>query len=138
MPDVHTPEQRSRNMAAIKGRDTKPEMRVRSLLHSLGYRYRLHRKDLPGKPDIVLPKYRTALFVHGCFWHSHDCRWGSVIPKTRPEFWTGKRQGTTERDARNIRALEAAGWRVLVIWECQLRSQEELMAFLASRLPAVR
>ena len=138
MPDVHTPEQRSRNMAAIKGRDTKPEMRVRSLLHSLGYRYRLHRKDLPGRPDIVLPKYRTAIFVHGCFWHSHDCRWGSVIPKTRPEFWAGKRQGTTERDARNIRALEAAGWRVLVIWECQLRSQEELMAFLASRLPVVR
>lgn len=138
MPDVHTPEQRSRNMAAIKGRNTKPEMRVRSLLHSLGYRYRLHRKDLPGKPDIVLPKYRTAIFVHGCFWHSHDCRWGMVTPKTRPEFWKEKRHGTTERDARNVLALEAAGWRVLVIWECELRSTHELLALLTSKLPPVR
>jgi DNA mismatch endonuclease (patch repair protein) len=134
MADVHTPEQRSRNMAAIKGSNTKPEMRVRSLLHSLGYRYRLHRKDLPGKPDIVLPKHRLAIFVHGCFWHSHECRWGGVIPKTRPDFWREKRRGTTERDARNIRALEAAGWRVLVIWECQSRSAEELRGLVASEL----
>lgn len=138
MPDVHTPEQRSRNMAAIKGRDTKPEMRVRSLLHSLGYRYRLHRKDLPGKPDIVLPKYRTVIFVHGCFWHSHDCRWGTVTPKTRPAFWEEKRRGTTERDVRNVLALEAAGWRVLAIWECQLRSERELRELLTSKLQQVR
>ncbi len=136
--DVHTAEQRSRNMSAIRGRDTKPEMRVRSLLHSLGYRYRLHRKDLPGKPDIVLPKYRTAIFVHGCFWHSHNCRWGMVTPKTRSEFWTEKRRGTTERDSRNLRALEAAGWRVLVIWECQSRSAEELRQLLNGELPPVR
>lgn len=134
MPDVHTPEQRSRNMAAIKGRDTKPEMRVRSLLHSLGYRYRLHRKDLPGKPDIVLPKYRTAIFVHGCFWHSHDCRWGSVIPKTRPEFWAGKRKETTERDARGIQALKNLGWRTITVWECETRSQRTLRQLLADRM----
>jgi DNA mismatch endonuclease (patch repair protein) len=134
MADVHTPEQRSRNMAAIKGANTKPEMRVRSLLHSLGYRFRLHRKDLPGKPDIVLSKYRTVIFVHGCFWHCHDCRWGSVKPKTRAEFWAEKRQGTTERDARNIAALNAGGWKVLVIWECESRSNEELQNVLATRL----
>lgn len=83
MTDVHTREQRSRNMAAIRSVNTKPEMRVRSLLHSLGYRFRLHRKDLPGKPDIVLPKYRTVIFVHGCFWHCHNCSYGRVVPRTR-------------------------------------------------------
>jgi DNA mismatch endonuclease, patch repair protein len=133
--DVHTPEQRSRNMAAIKGTNTKPELRVRSLLHKLGFRFRLQRKDLPGRPDIVLAKYRTVIFVHGCFWHCHDCRWGRVTPKTRPEFWAEKRLGTTERDTRNIKALNTAGWRVLVIWECQSRSDEELRALLASELP---
>lgn len=138
MPDVHTPEQRSRNMAAIKGADTKPEVRVRSVLHSLGYRFRLHRKDLPGKPDIVLPKYRTVLFVHGCFWHSHDCRWGSVVPRTRQEFWADKRLGTTQRDTRNVNALEAAGWRVVVIWECQSRSIEALRERLVQNLPTIR
>lgn len=132
--DVHSPAQRSRNMAAIRGSDTKPEMRVRLLLHSLGYRYRLHRKDLPGKPDIVLTKYRTVIFVHGCFWHSHDCKWGNSLPQTRPEFWAAKRKGTTERDARNIKALIAKGWRVLVIWECQTRSREQLGEVYRSQL----
>jgi len=132
--DVHTTEQRSRNMSAIKGRDTKPELRVRSALHALGYRFRLHRKDLPGKPDIVLPKYRTAIFVHGCFWHSHSCRWGSVIPKTRADFWEEKRGGTVNRDVRNRRALEAAGWRVIVVWECETRSDNDLKEFLHSEL----
>src|ERR1700744_5363571 len=94
MADVHTREQRSRNMAAIRGKDTKPEVRVRSVLHALGYRFRLHRKDLPGKPDIVLPKHRIAIFVHGCFWHSHCCRYGAVVPATRAEFWAAKRAGT--------------------------------------------
>ena len=130
MSDVHTPEQRSRNMAAIKGRDTKPEMRVRSLLYSLGYRYRLHRKDLPGKPDIVLPKYRTAIFVHGCFWHCHDCRYGSVVPATRAEFWAAKRAGNVARDKRKRDELENAGWRVEIIWECETRNTEALKAAL--------
>ena len=137
MTDVHTPEQRSRNMAAIRGRNTKPEMRVRSLLHHLGYRFRLHRKDLPGKPDIVLPKYRMVIFVHGCFWHCHDCRWGKVVPKTRAGFWALKRKDTTERDARNVEALRGAGWNVLSIWECETRSTEDLRLLLLASLSSV-
>jgi DNA mismatch endonuclease (patch repair protein) len=134
MTDVHTPEQRSRNMAAIKGAHTKPEILVRRALYSLGYRYRLHRKDLPGKPDIVLSKLRTVIFVHGCFWHSHDCRWGRVIPKTRAEFWAEKRGGTVQRDARKALALEELGWRVLTIWECETRDPEKLAQLLQTRL----
>jgi len=121
-------------MAAIKGSDTKPEMRVRSFLHSLGFRYRLHRKDLPGKPDIVLPKYRTTIFVHGCFWHCHDCRWGSVVPKTRAEFWADKRRGNVARDARKAEALESLGWRVVTVWECETRDAESLKVALSSLL----
>lgn len=118
-------------MAAIKGSNTKPEVRVRSILHSMGYRFRLHRKDLPGKPDIVLTKYRTVIFVHGCFWHCHDCRWGIVVPKTRAEFWADKRRGNVERDVRKTEALEALGWRVLRVWECQTRDMEALKLTLA-------
>ena len=121
-------------MAAIKGAHTKPEMLVRRALYGLGYRYRLHRKDLPGKPDIVLPKLRTVIFVHGCFWHSHECRWGRVIPKTRAEFWAEKRGGTVERDDRKARRLEELGWRVLTIWECETRDRETLPALLRDRL----
>jgi DNA mismatch endonuclease (patch repair protein) len=131
--DVHNPEQRSRNMAAIRGKNTKPEMRVRALLHALGYRYRLHRKDLPGRPDIVLPKHRIVIFTHGCFWHCHNCRWGSVIPKTRSEFWDAKRSGNVKRDIKQKAELEAAGWKVLTIWECETRTEEALRAALASR-----
>jgi DNA mismatch endonuclease (patch repair protein) len=121
-------------MAAIKGANTKPEMRVRSMLHRLGYRFRLHRKDLPGRPDIVLSKFRTVIFVHGCFWHSHDCQWGAVEPKTRAEFWAEKRHGTVGRDERNIAALEASGWKVITVWECQSKSEENLRKFLMSVL----
>jgi DNA mismatch endonuclease, patch repair protein len=124
MVDVHTQEQRSRNMAAIHGKDTKPEIRVRSALHRLGYRFRLHRKDLPGKPDIVLPKYRLAIFVHGCFWHSHSCRYGQVQPATRKDFWAAKRQGTVERDRKKAQALEELGWRVVTLWECETKDFE--------------
>ena len=132
--DVHTPEQRARNMSAIKGANTKPEKRVRSLLHRLGYRFRLHRKDLPGKPDIVLPRHRIVIFVHGCFWHCHDCRWGVVEPKTRPQFWSEKRHGTVERDRRNVAALQAVGWRVFVVWECETQSEESLAAMVTAGL----
>ena len=134
MTDVLTNEQRSRNMAAIRGKNTKPEIRVRSLLHSLGYRFRLHRKDLPGKPDIVLPKYQTAVFVHGCFWHCHECRYGRVVPATRQEFWAEKRRGNVERDERVQRELEAAGWRVVTVWECETRMMEALETRLKSDL----
>lgn len=134
MTDVHTAAQRRRNMAAIRSVDTKPEIRVRCALHALGYRFRLHRKDLPGKPDIVLPKLRTVVFVHGCFWHSHDCQWGSVIPKTRADFWAEKRAGTVERDRRKALALKEMGWRVLNIWECETRSEMHLRSILSSAL----
>jgi DNA mismatch endonuclease (patch repair protein) len=122
MADVHTREERSRNMAAIRSANTKPEVRVRSALHAQGLRFRLHRKDLPGKPDIVLPKFRTAIFVHGCFWHCHSCKYGSVVPATRPEFWAAKRGGNVARDRKNRAALRKLGWRVLVVWECDVRT----------------
>jgi DNA mismatch endonuclease (patch repair protein) len=136
MTDVHTREQRSRNMAAIRGKDTKPEVLVRSVLHALGYRFRLYRKDLPGKPDIVLPKYRLVIFVHGCFWHSHSCRYGSVVPATRPEFWSSKRIGTTKRDTKKTEALQALGWRVSVIWECETKDPIALETMLKKYLYA--
>jgi len=134
MVDVHTPEQRSRNMAAIRGKDTKPEKIVRSLLHSMGYRFRLHQKDLPGKPDIVLPKHKLVIFVHGCFWHCHNCRYGKVTPATRAAFWRSKRQGTVESDLKRIEQLEANGWRVLTVWECETRNPEALPWMLRSSL----
>lgn len=119
--DVHTREQRSRNMSAIRGKDTKPELIVRRIVHRLGYRFRLHRRDLPGAPDLVLPKYRKIIFVHGCYWHMHTCRWGCVTPKTNAEFWQTKRTGNVERDARNLAKLKQSGWRVLTVWECETR-----------------
>jgi DNA mismatch endonuclease (patch repair protein) len=113
-------------MAAIRGRDTTPELRVRRALHARGFRFRLHRRDLPGKPDLVLPKYRAVVFVHGCFWHVHTCVYGQPKPATNASFWEEKRRGNTGRDVRNRRALEAAGWRVFVIWECETRDSEKL------------
>jgi DNA mismatch endonuclease, patch repair protein len=122
MADVLTAEQRSRCMAAIRGKNTKPERLVRSLLHAMGYRFRLHRANLPGRPDIVLPKHRVALFVHGCFWHVHSCRFGKVVPKTNAKFWADKRQGTVKRDRSNRRHLSQIGWKPVVIWECETRA----------------
>jgi len=137
MTDVHTPEQRSRNMAGIRGKDTKPEKTVRSLLHRLGYRFRLHRKDLPGKPDLVFPSRRKVIFVHGCFWHMHDCRKGKVVPQTNAAFWQTKRQGTADRDSKTLRALAAEGWEAYIVWECALTDldalQPRLEAFLSRR-----
>jgi DNA mismatch endonuclease (patch repair protein) len=128
MTDVHTREQRSRNMAAIRSRNTKPEVRVRRVLHGMGFRFRLHRKDLPGRPDIVLPKFRTAIFVHGCFWHCHRCKYGSVVPATRAEFWAAKRGGNVARDRRNRAELGRLGWRVVVVWECEVRTEAAAQA----------
>ena len=123
-------EKRSRNMAAIKSKNTKPEMVVRRSLHSMGYRFRLHKRDLPGKPDIVLPKYKIALFVHGCFWHRHEgCKF-STIPKTRTEFWIKKFRGNVERDKLNQAKLISMGWTPLVIWECE--TKKNVNSLLAS------
>ena len=119
--DKHTPEQRHRNMSAVKGKDTKPELLVRKLLHALGYRFRIQRKDLPGRPDIVLPRYKTAVFVNGCFWHRHEgCKYAST-PSTNSEFWEKKFTANVERDARNYAALKDQGWNVLIIWECEVK-----------------
>ena len=121
MADVHTKEVRSYNMSRIRGKNTKPEMLVRKYLFAHGFRYRLHSKNLPGKPDIVLPKYKTVIFVHGCFWHGHqDCKY-FVVPKTRTDWWLNKINGNKANDAKKIQALEQAGWKVLVVWECQLK-----------------
>jgi DNA mismatch endonuclease, patch repair protein len=118
-------------MSRIRGKDTKPELRVRSQLHRMGYRFRLHRKDLPGRPDIVLPKYDTVIFVHGCFWHRHKgCRF-AYTPKTRVEFWETKFEQNVRRDKRNAAALWRGGWRVLKIWECRTGDPQKLQQQLA-------
>ena len=121
MSDVHTPTTRSYNMSQIKGKDTKPELLVRQYLHARGLRYRLHDKTLPGKPDLVLPKYKTIVFVQGCFWHKHEgCRY-FVVPKTRTDFWLTKIGKNVVNDERQQAELTAAGWKVLTVWECELK-----------------
>lgn len=132
--DVHTPEQRSRNMAAIRSKNTKPEMIVRRLLCEMGLRYRLHRTDLPGKPDIVMLGRKVAIFVHGCFFHMHKCRYGRVVPATNAEFWQTKRSGNAARDRRNALQLRKFGWTVLTVWECETRNQDKLKNKLEARL----
>ena len=122
MADRLTPEQRRLNMSRIRGKDTGPEMAVRRLLHRAGYRYRLHRCDLPGRPDMVLPRHRAAVFVHGCFWHGHGCSLFRV-PATRTEFWTAKIDANRRRDEAAVAALFDAGWRSLWVWECALRGR---------------
>ena len=121
MADVHTTEQRSFNMSRIRSSNTKPEMLVRKFLHANGYRYKLHDKTLPGKPDIVLPKYHTVIFVHGCFWHGHsNCKY-FVVPKTRTQWWTDKINRNKTNDEKAIKALKKDGWKVIEIWECRLK-----------------
>lgn len=137
MADVLTPEQRSFNMSRIRNRDTRPEMIVRSIVHRMGYRYRLHKKDLPGKPDVVLVRHRKIIDVHGCFFHVHKCKYGSVVPATNAKFWRTKRQSNVERDRRNLRALKREGWQVMIVWECQTKDLNKLeraiRRFLESR-----
>ena len=126
-------EKRSRNMSAIKSKNTKPEIVVRKLLHSMGYRFRLHRKDLPGSPDIVLPKYKTVIFVHGCFWHRHNnCKYATT-PKTRKEFWENKFEENVKRDNLNQANLTLKGWKIIILWECQLK--EDMKKRIRELLP---
>ncbi|MEY4177465.1 MAG: hypothetical protein RLY70_1039 [Planctomycetota bacterium] len=117
--DHLTPAERSQLMSRVRGKDTAPERLVRSLVHRLGYRYRLHVRDMPGRPDLVLPRFRAVILVHGCFWHQHHCPAGDRIPKTRVDYWRAKLEGNVRRDARQRRELKRLGWRVLVIWECE-------------------
>lgn len=141
MPDIVDVLTRSRMMAGIRGRNTRPEIAVRSALHRKGFRFRLHSSRIPGKPDLVLQAYRCAVFVHGCFWHGHDCRFFR-LPETRRDFWKAKIEGNRARDAKVRLLLADAGWRQLVIWECSLRGQgddaaqrvaEKAAVFLRSR-----
>jgi DNA mismatch endonuclease, patch repair protein len=121
MADVHTKKQRSYNMSQIRSANTKPELLVRKFLHAQGFRYKLHDKTLPGKPDIVLPKYKTIIFIHGCFWHGHaNCKY-FTIPKTRTQWWRNKIETNKANDVKAIKALRKEGWKVYVIWECKLK-----------------
>ena len=128
--DRLTPEQRSRTMSAVRSKHTKPELFVRRGLHARGFRFRLHRRDLPGKPDIVFPSRKCAIFVNGCFWHGHECSSGA-LPATRREYWEEKIKRNKARDARNQGKLEAAGWNVMVVWECDLKRPRPLKAIVA-------
>jgi DNA mismatch endonuclease, patch repair protein len=139
--DTRSPEQRSYIMRSVRSRDTGPELIVRSLLHRLGFRFSLHRKNLPGRPDIVLPKHRTVVFVHGCFWHGHGCEKGR-LPKSKLDFWRPKIRKNRIRDAEAVRTLKSAGWRVLTIWQCEIKDvgllSEKLAKFFIYRRKSMR
>jgi DNA mismatch endonuclease (patch repair protein) len=138
MPDIHNKETRSYNMSRIRGKDTKPEIAVRKFLYEQGFRYRLQVKTLPGRPDIVLPKYKTIIFVHGCFWHGHENCIKAKLPKTREEWWKNKIERNIENDRRAIGLLREKGWRVVEVWGCQVTSKtakktfDTLIKFLAT------
>ena len=136
MTDRLSPEVRSSVMRQVKQKNTAPEKLVRSILHRLGYRFRIHRKDLPGTPDIVFPSRRLVIFVHGCFWHGHACRRGRA-PASNREYWGPKIEGNRDRDARTVAALQAAGWHVAVLWECELGDQVALALRLSSLLSSI-
>jgi DNA mismatch endonuclease (patch repair protein) len=134
MTDVFTREKRSQVMARVKGRDTTPELAVRRLLTKLGLRYRLHRKDLPGKPDVVMAGRKTVVCVHGCFWHGHDCARGARMPKANNAYWTAKIGRNRERDERARTALAAGGWKTITVWECELKDEAKLVRRLKRAL----
>ena len=139
MADKLTAEHRSWNMSRIRGKNTKPEREVRSILHCMGYRFTVNgpkNKSLPGRPDIVMPKYRTVIFVHGCFWHRHKGCKDASLPKTRTEWWLNKLDGNVSRDCRNQSALRKAGWRVQTVWECETQSPDILTQRLRRLLKA--
>ena len=124
--DTVDPKKRSEIMSHIRGKNTKPELLIRSLLHRSGFRFRIHRRDLPGNPDIVLPKYKTVIFVHGCFWHGHDCKRGARLPKTNRDYWETKITRNRERDQQHDEELRRKGWRILVVWECQTKEPQAI------------
>ncbi|MGI9651969.1 very short patch repair endonuclease [Chryseobacterium sp. RLHN22] len=128
--DRHSKETRSYNMSQIKGKNTKPEILVRKFLFANGFRYRLHDKKLPGKPDIVLRKYKAVIFVHGCFWHGHDGCEKFVIPKTRTHFWLNKINTNISNDNKNIEALKKDGWNVIIVWECEIKNEIRMQKLL--------
>ena len=135
MADHVTPERCSYIMSSVRSKGTKPELLVRRTLHRLGYRYRIHRRDLPGSPDLVFPGRNKAIFVHGCFWHGHGCRWGR-LPKTKLDYWKPKIEANRERDQRNLAALRDAGWSVKVVWQCELRNLEVAVEDIVNFLEA--
>lgn len=136
MADTLSPQERSSLMSRIRGKNTKPELLVRSLLHSMGYRFRLHRRDdLLGNPDIVLPRHGVCIFVHGCFWHLHSKCKDARIPKTRTAWWRKKLEGNATRDKRHAAALRRLGWRVITVWECQTEKPARLLKRLQALLP---
>ena len=127
MPDVFNPEERSRIMAKVRGENTSPERLVRSLIHKMGYRFRLNVKDLPGKPDIVLKKHKKVIFVHGCFWHQHEGCPNAARPSSNTEYWNKKLDRNMIRDRENVQKLAYLGWKVLVVWECEIKDREKLV-----------
>jgi len=134
MADIVSKEVRSKMMSGIRSKNTKPEIQVRSMLHKMGYRFRIHKKDLPGKPDIVLPKYKTIIFVHGCFWHRHqNCRF-AYMPKSRINFWMTKFENNVRRDIKIREELENMNWKVIIIWECQTNVPNKLIAIIRNTL----
>lgn len=136
MSDVHTKEIRSYNMSRIRGKNTRPEIIVRKFLHSKGFRFRLHKKELPGKPDIVLSKYNTVIFVHGCFWHGHkNCKY-FIIPKTRTKWWFNKIDHNRQKDIQNHNMLKQTGWKIITVWECELKphNAKNTLSRLAARI----
>jgi DNA mismatch endonuclease (patch repair protein) len=136
MTDVHSKKVRGYNMSRIKAKDTKPEMLVRKFLHANGFRYKLHDKTLPGKPDMVLPKYKTIIFIHGCFWHGHaNCKYYTV-PKTRTVWWLNKINTNKANDARSVKALKKEGWKIITVWECKLKPVkiEKTLASIVKKL----
>ncbi|MEP0708846.1 MAG: DNA mismatch endonuclease Vsr [Parvibaculum sp.] len=134
MVDRLTPKRRSWLMSRVRGRDTTPEMAVRRVAHALGYRFRLHRRDLPGSPDLVFTRFRAVVFVHGCFWHHHRNCPKATIPKTRTDFWREKFRVNRQRDKRVLRKLAQLGWRPLVVWECETKDREALASRLVTHL----
>src|SRR5580692_4112302 len=132
--DIFTPAQRSAVMSRVRSKDTQPELAVRSMVHRLGFRYALHRRDLPGNPDLVFPSRGRIIFVHGCFWHGHSCRAGRNRPASRQDYWSAKRERNMKRDRRNSARLRREGWSVLSVWECQTREAVRLAERLKSFL----